>query len=232
MLEPITRVFVKIFGERTTASGVRIHNTSDIVECNISILKTLPIHRAADIQHDIDQYLNSNKNRFGDIASNNLSSFPATDEVATPIYIITLIGRKITRIAYVGQAASATNRFKGGHSVLLKLLSPRHKHFDKYISFAIITVSTSQNERVPVEWVSPATLRGRIIDHVEHSLIWKFQPRLNSNLKSTEPREFSFTINFWGDSNEYFVLSDIRVRAANQRIVKDTPSVRPSPPSA
>jgi len=229
MLEPVTRFWVRIFGERTTASGVHI-DEADIVGCYVSILGTVPIHRAADIQHDVDQYLNSNRNRFGDIASNNLSSFPATDEVATPIYIITLIGKKLRRIVYVGQAASATNRFKGGHSVLLKLLSPRHRHFDKYISFAVIAISTSQGERVPVEWISPAELRGEIIDHVEHSLIWKFQPRLNSNLKNTEPKEFSFAMNFEGDSNEFFALSAIRVRAANQPIIKDTPIIRPPPP--
>lgn len=210
--------------KRTTTRGVRVGG-NEITECDISTIKTVPIHRASEIQHDVEEYMKLNTSRFGKIIRRKLKFYPSTDEIATPIYVITIIGRNIRKICYIGQASSSKNRFSGGYGVLLKLLNPKYKYFDKYISFCFISIKTIKSGRIPIEWVESKKLRKEVINDVEHALIWKFQPRLNSNLKKIPPVNCKFTINFLSDSNEYFSRAAIRIRLAHNPIVKLRPSI-------
>jgi hypothetical protein len=93
---------VRIRNKSVTTPEIDIEGT-EIEACDISILKTVPIHRAAEIQHDIEAYLRMNRGKFTDIASNNLSSLPVVEEIATPIYIITVFGRRRGELSMLGK---------------------------------------------------------------------------------------------------------------------------------
>lgn len=209
----------KISTKMVTKSGISIRK-EDISRCDIYVMKTVPVHRAREIQHDAGLYLKRNKGNFPGIALGNWQSLPNGSDIATPIYMISIIGRSFNRVVYIGKAESTTNRFAGGHIAALMLLHPKYQCFRKYISFAVLLITTSKGEVFPVEWVSPSSLRAEIVAHVEHSMVWKFQPRLNSNLKDTEPSGFTFETNFREISDEFIRIDPIRIRAKDNPIIK------------
>ena len=209
----------KISSKMITKSGIKIRK-EEISQCDIYIMKTVPVHRAREIQHDAALYLKRNKENFPGMALGDWQSLPSGSDIATPIYIISIIGKSFNGVVYIGKAESTTNRFAGGHIAALMLLHPKYQRFCKYISFAVLLIKTSKGEVFPVEWISPSSLRAEIVAHVEHSMIWKFQPRLNSNLKDTEPSGFTFETNLWEMSDEFIRIAPIRIRAKDNPIIK------------
>lgn len=210
----------------TTSVGFQL-KPDDIKECILFISDTVPIHEAENIRHDVKKYLNISHSKFAKKSGIYISNLPLMEEIATPIYIITLIGSDGGNIVYVGKAASSTNRFKNGHAVLLKLLSTAYNNYGKYISFANIIISTYTNGKIPVKWVCNSELRINIIKYIEHCLIWKFQPQLNSQLKDEEPDkdDFDFLINFWGGGNNLFNICNIKIKNKGISILKFKPNI-------
>lgn len=222
----ITRMLVKI-PPPTSLAGTKLR--AEEVRCvDISIIRTLDAHRAAEIQHDLKLLRERNMNIYNKLKSESKYYFPLVEDIATPIYLITRINGDNGEIVYVGKAQSTTNRFVGGHIALLKLLDPNYKEYDKFISFAILNVRTVNGEMFPVEWVEDKELRDDIIKHVEQALVWKLQPDYNTHYKSVEPKDYAFEMNLYDHDGSNVILNSIRIRVANRPIHQCSPEVRRS----
>ncbi|MDV3459212.1 hypothetical protein RZN05_19605 [Sphingomonas sp. HF-S4] len=220
-----TRRIVRLNERPTSLSGITLEET-DITRVDIVVQRTLPAYRATEIQHDVEEYRRRNMEIFNKLENDDPYHHPKVEDVATPIYLIARIYEGPGEIVYVGKAESKKNRFEGGHIALLRLLDPEYKDHDKFISFAIINITTSNKQIVPVEWVYDKQLRTKLISHIEHALVWKFQPCYNTHFKASEPQDFSFEINFWDASDgDLLAIKDVRVRAAHGPIAQLTPEV-------
>ncbi|MEI6559450.1 MAG: hypothetical protein WCO00_13680 [Rhodospirillaceae bacterium] len=217
--EMIVKLFTRFSGNTVTDSGIAIKE-EEITQCNIKIMKTVPVHRASEIQHAADDYLEHNKRKFPGIALGDWTMLPNVSEIATPIYMMFITDKSCGAVVYIGKAESKTNRFTDGHIAALKLLHPKYQRFHKFISFAVVLISTTKCSNVPVELVFPSSLRSEIISYIEHSMVWKFQPCLNTNLKKGAPPGITIETNFWGAHDDYIKVSDIRIRAKGQPIIK------------
>lgn len=221
----VTRMLVKM-PSPSSLDGVKIR-AEEIRRVNVDILRTLDAYRATEIQHDLKMFRERNMAIYNKL-SLGAPYHPLLEDIATPIYIITRIDTGLGEIVYVGKAQSTTNRFSGGHIVLLKLLDPNYKDYDKFISFAVINVKTVSGELVPVEWIEDKALRENLVKHVEQSLIWKFQPEYNTHYKSEEPRDFVFEMNLSDYDGDHVSFDHIRIRIAGGPIHQSSPEVRRS----
>lgn len=224
----VTRMLAKM-PSPTSLAGAKIR-AEEVRRVDVSIIRTLDAYRATEIQHDLKILRERNMNIYDKLIPGAPSYHPLVEDIATPIYLITRIDEGHGEIVYVGKAQSTTNRFSGGHIALLKLLDPKYKNYDKFISFAVINVRSMHGDVVPVEWVENKKLRDDIVGHVEQSLVWKFQPEYNTHYKSAEPIDYAFEINLIDYDGSYVSFDPIRIRVADGPIYQSSPEVRRSAP--
>ncbi|MED0586478.1 hypothetical protein [Bacillus subtilis] len=97
-----------------------------------------------------------------------------------PIYLITTGTGDNERLVYVGKTSSENHRFAGGHLAALKLNDPKYDGLEKNLYFGCLTFLDVHKKHVPLEWISPFDYCKELLESVEASLIYHFQPELNT----------------------------------------------------
>lgn len=98
-----------------------------------------------------------------------------------PIYIITTRKDEHEEVQYIGKTANE-KRFKGGHSIALKLLDPKYNQFEKRIYRCSVWFHFNE-EYIALEWIKPESLALKLLDDIETNLISYLKPPLNSHKK-------------------------------------------------
>lgn len=109
-----------------------------------------------------------------------------------PIYIVTVGTAETERVVYVGKTKSAL-RFKGGHSVALKLHDPKYDGLEKSIYRASIWFYFD-NDYLALDWIKPSSLAEELFDSIESQLIYGFQPELNTDKKINDLTKWRFEL--------------------------------------
>ncbi|MFT9819273.1 hypothetical protein [Lysinibacillus sp. NPDC056185] len=97
-----------------------------------------------------------------------------------PIYIITVGEGESEKVVYIGKTSSANNRFRGGHTVALKLHHPKYDGLKKSIYFASVMLLSKDEEYLPLEFISNLKGAEKLLLEVEASLIYQYKPELNT----------------------------------------------------
>jgi hypothetical protein len=162
-------------------------NKLEWLSLNESITKTI------DYMEEVDNLL------FGGIYEGSLDNEDALQirqeigmppKQCCPIYFITVGTGESERVVYIGKTKSAS-RFKGGHSVALKLHNPKYNGLEKSIYRASIWFYFN-DDYLALDWIKPTSLAEDIFDSIESQLIYDFQPELNTDKKSKNLAKWHF----------------------------------------
>lgn len=109
-----------------------------------------------------------------------------------PIYLISVSTGTDEKLVYVGKTVT-DNRFIGGHATATKLHHPKYSGIEKKIYRAAMWFYID-DEYVALEWIKPEALAAELLDGIESSLIFNFQPELNISKKNTRCATKSFDV--------------------------------------
>jgi len=132
-----------------------------------------------------------------------------------PIYIITCTDEKEETIVYIGKTKN-DNRFTGGHTAALKLLSPEFENKKKKIYRCAIWFHFN-DEYIVLDWIRPEELALEILDSIESQLIYHFKPMLNTNKKNKNFRKTPITPPFKRRFFPYFTKKIGCVKAVQKK---------------
>ncbi|MGL5903559.1 MAG: hypothetical protein ACRCZO_12825, partial [Cetobacterium sp.] len=121
-----------------------------------------------------------------------------------PIYIVTVGKEETEKVVYIGKTSAKKNRFKGGHSVALKLHDPKYDGMVKNVYLGCVVFLTKEKDYLPLEWIYPKNKALELLDNVESYLIYRFSPELNIQKKQKNYCKYDFCFhiqNFSGHSN-------------------------------
>lgn len=125
-----------------------------------------------------------------------------------PIYIVTTGEKEFEKIVYIGKTSSKKNRFKGGHSVALKLHHPKYNGLKKNIYFASVMLLNNEKEYIPLEFISTFNGAEKMLLEVEASLIYYFKPELNVINKKRANYDMNSLIHIQNNSQKSYFLND------------------------
>ncbi|HDR7869742.1 TPA: hypothetical protein QCY24_003445 [Bacillus wiedmannii] len=115
---------------------------------------------------------------------------------AYPIYIVTVGTGEEEKVVYIGKTSiNAKSRFNGGHSVALKLHSPKYEGLKKNVYVGSIMFLTENKEYLPLEWIYPYETSSKVLDNIESGLIYYFSPELNWQKKRMNYSNMDININ-------------------------------------
>ncbi len=126
-----------------------------------------------------------------------------------PIYFVTIGKGKSEEIVYIGKTSSNSSRFAGGHSVALKLHSPKYNGYQKLIYQCLIILLDNNKDYLPLEWISPLSEANAILESIESQLIYEFKPEFNIQKKINYCAKHPFHIHIQdGDKLTHFIDED------------------------
>ncbi|MAF32351.1 MAG: hypothetical protein CMF60_09135 [Magnetococcales bacterium] len=100
--------------------------------------------------------------------------------------IITTTYNNVETVQYVGKTQN-TNRFKGGHSISLKLHNPLYEGHIKRIYLCSVWFYFN-DEYIALEWIKPEETALNLLDIIESNIIYGLKPHLNVQKKNTPPQ--------------------------------------------
>jgi hypothetical protein len=102
---------------------------------------------------------------------------------AWPLYFVSVDEYPNERIVYIGKTDSTRHRFSNGHRAITALHRPEYRGLRTRLYLATVTIFSTGDNYVPLEWMHPRALRNAICLDVEAQLIFHFQPELNDYFK-------------------------------------------------
>ena len=102
---------------------------------------------------------------------------------AYPIYFFCVGEPPNEQVVYIGKTNSRSHRFSDGHRAITALHRPEYREQRKCVYLATVTIYSTGDNYVPLEWLHPRALRNAIWSDIEAQLIFHFQPVLNHGLK-------------------------------------------------
>lgn len=110
------------------------------------------------------------------------------------IYLITIYNENEEKIVYIGKIDSKKSRFSNGHLAALKLHNPIYDSYKKRVYFGTIMFLNSDNNYLPLEYITPLEKSKELLYNTEKLLINHFKPELN--IQNVYSRENQFNVVF------------------------------------